>query len=322
MAWNLTSATIFCLLFITAMNTLGAGLVFIFRKDMSPPVRAGILGFAGGLMLSASAFGLMGPSFEEALALGVPYPYWLPGFVGFAVGCFAVWGLGYLIPLCTGHDEIGDVLSPAPLLDGETGKAAPAGEEARAAGEEAAPAQEEAAPAQEDASPAPGGGEEARHHGYDKAIRLALAVFLHNLPEGIAVGLTLGLAKSQIGEARSEQLSTAIALAIAIAIHNVPEGLAVALPIRQITGSTLRGFIYGSLSGISEPIFGVASFYLGAALEQVTPWGLAFAGGSLVFVVFDDLIPESWTLNHHRISTWSAIAGFIFILILDVAVGE
>ena len=154
---------------------------------------------------------------------------------------------------------------------------------------------------------------------FSKAFRLALAIFLHNAPEGIAMGLTLGLAKSRTGEARSEQLSTAVALAIAIAIHNIPEGLAVALPVRQITGSTMRGFIYGALCGISEPIFGIAAFYLGAALQQINPWGLAFAGGSLVFVVFDDLIPESWSLEQHRVSTWSAIGGFLFILILDVA---
>jgi ZIP family zinc transporter len=239
----------------------------------------------------------MAPSFEEAEALGGPYPVWLPGFLGFAIGVMAVWLLGFLIPKCTGHDDVEDAIGPAakPMLDAGTEEPGPA--------------------TATDTAPAP----EDKVMGYNKAFRLALAVFLHNIPEGIAVGLTLGLGKNKLGEERSESISTAIGLAIAIAIHNIPEGLAVALPIRQITGSTLRGFIYGALSGVSEPVFGIASFYVGAALEHFNPWGLAFAGGAMVFVVFDDLVPESWSLDHHRISTWTAIAGFIFILILDIA---
>jgi ZIP family zinc transporter len=211
--------------------------------------------------------------------------------------------LGPLIPLCTGHDDVEQEANPPAVLAGSSEEAVPILGETKLEG-----STEEGMLSQGETK-----------FGYNKAFRLALAVFLHNIPEGIAVGLTCGLAKSETGQERAKALSTAVALAIAIAMHNIPEGLAVALPIRQITGSTWRGFIYGALSGISEPVFGVASFYLGAALRQVNPWGLAFAGGAMVFVVFDDLIPESWSLNHHRISTWTATAGFIFILVLDIA---
>lgn len=148
---------------------------------------------------------------------------------------------------------------------------------------------------------------------------LVLAITLHNIPEGLAVGVAFGAAAAGLGDAK---LAGAIVLAIGIGLQNFPEGTAVSMPLRREGFSRTRSFMWGQFSGMVEPIAGV----LGAALVvfalPILPYALAFAAGAMIYVVVEELIPESQ--NHEHASdaaTIGAMLGFAFMMTLDVALG-
>ncbi len=153
---------------------------------------------------------------------------------------------------------------------------------------------------------------------WQRSILLVLAITLHNIPEGLAVGVAFGaLAKSpEIGS-----LSGAIALAIGIGLQNFPEGAAVSIPLRREGFSRLKAFNYGQLSGIVEPIAGVFGALLVLTIEPLLPYALSFAAGAMIFVVVEELIPESQTGNETDFSTIGAMLGFATMMLLDVALG-
>ncbi|MEF9961536.1 MAG: ZIP family metal transporter [Erysipelotrichaceae bacterium] len=147
---------------------------------------------------------------------------------------------------------------------------------------------------------------------------LVFAVTLHNIPEGMAVGLSFALAAtsgSGIG------LAAAIALAIGIGLQNFPEGAAISLPLKQEGCSNNKAFIYGSLSGIVEPIFGVLTVFLVGAITPLLPWLLSFAAGAMIFVTVEELIPEAQLGEHSHAGTAGVMLGFMIMMILDVALG-
>ena len=145
---------------------------------------------------------------------------------------------------------------------------------------------------------------------------LVLAVTLHNLPEGMAVGLAFALA------AGGEGLAGAAALAMGIGIQNFPEGAAVALPLRQGGWSRPRAFAGGMLSGAVEPVFGVLVVLAAAGVEPLMPWLLSFAAGAMLYVVVEELIPGAHLEDHSsRGGTLGVMAGFLLMMILDVALG-
>ena len=147
-------------------------------------------------------------------------------------------------------------------------------------------------------------------------------MFLHKIPEGIAAGLSLGVAMGKApGEDRQKAIAAAISLALGIGFQDIPEGFAVALPIREITGSSCRGFVFGMLSGVSEPVFGVIAMYIASLMQSLDPWGLAFAGGCMTYVVLDDLLPDAIAENYQRVTTFSVLFGFVLMMILDVTIG-
>ncbi len=148
---------------------------------------------------------------------------------------------------------------------------------------------------------------------------LVLAVTLHNIPEGMAVGLSFAMAAQHSGA--GAPLSAALALALGIGIQNFPEGAAVALPLRQEGVSPGRAFLYGSLSGVVEPIFGVLVVLAAGTIQPLMPWLLSFAAGAMMYVVVEELIPEAHLGEHSHPGTLGVMAGFLIMMILDVALG-
>ncbi len=163
----------------------------------------------------------------------------------------------------------------------------------------------------------------ARAEGLPSSFRrttlLVLAVTLHNIPEGMAVGLSFARA-AQHGGSRG-LVAAAGALALGIGIQNFPEGAAVALPLHQEGLSRMKSFVYGALSGIVEPLFGVAVVLVSAQLTPFMPWLLSAAAGAMLYVVVEELIPEAHLGEHSHSGTLGVMAGFLVMMILDVALG-
>lgn len=148
---------------------------------------------------------------------------------------------------------------------------------------------------------------------------MILAVTLHNIPEGMAVGLSFALAAQHGGDPAG--IAAAMALALGIGIQNFPEGAAVSLPIRQEGTSRVKAFLCGSLSGIVEPFFGVLVVLFAGFIKPYMPWMLSFAAGSMLYVVVEELIPEAHLGEHSHIGTLGVMGGFLVMMILDVALG-
>ena len=152
---------------------------------------------------------------------------------------------------------------------------------------------------------------------FHRTTLLVFAVTLHNIPEGMAVGLAFGLAAKE----GSVALASAIALAIGMGLQNFPEGAAVSLPLRKEGLSTSRSFCYGALSGIVEPISGVIGVLLATYITGIMPWILAFAAGAMIYVVVEELIPSAHLGEHSHAGTIGVMLGFLVMMILDVALG-
>ena len=140
---------------------------------------------------------------------------------------------------------------------------------------------------------------------------LMTAITLHNVPEGMAVGLAFALA------AEGEGLAGAAALAMGIGIQNFPEGAAISLPLRQEGFSRRRAFLGGTLSGSVEPVFGVLVVLAAGAVHPLMPWLLSFAAGAMLYVVVEELVPQA----HSRSGTCGFVGGFLVMMVLDVALG-
>lgn len=148
---------------------------------------------------------------------------------------------------------------------------------------------------------------------------MVLAVTLHNIPEGMAVGITFALATME--KDSSVTLAAAIALAVGIGIQNFPEGAAISLPLKKEGVSNGKAFLYGSLSGIVEPIAGVLTVLAAEAINSFMPWLLSFAAGAMIYVVVEELIPEAHLGEHSHTGTLGVTAGFVVMMVLDVALG-
>ncbi len=147
---------------------------------------------------------------------------------------------------------------------------------------------------------------------------LVLAVTLHNIPEGLAVGLAFGLAgRGGIGYT----LPAAMALALGMGLQNFPEGAAISLPLKREGLSSGRSFLYGALSGVVEPVAGLVGVLLAASIASLMPWMLSFAAGAMIYVVVEELIPEAHLGEHSHSGTAGVMLGFLIMMILDVALG-
>jgi ZIP family zinc transporter len=160
------------------------------------------------------------------------------------------------------------------------------------------------------------GTREGAESGAKKSTLLLAAVTLHNIPEGMAIGLSFALASQNMDN--PAVVSSAIALAVGIGLHNFPEGAAITLPLRQDGLSSKKSFGLGCLSGAVEPLFGFVVMFFAAQLLPVMPWLLAFAAGAMLYVVVEELIPEANLGEHTHIGTLSVMAGFLLMLILEM----
>lgn len=248
--------------FTFLMTALGSALVFFFRKGIKSGVQRIFLGFAAGVMISASMFGLLVPAIETAEAAG--QAGWIPAAGGFLIGVGFLLLLDQLMP----HLHIG----------------------------------------------------ESRPEGVSSSFKrttlLMLAVTLHNIPEGMAAGLAFAMAANSGGD-----YASAIILAIGIGIQNFPEGAAISLPLRKEGFSAKKAFVFGCISGVVEPIFGVLMVLLSSYLAPLMPWFLSFAAGAMMYVVVEELIPETHIGEHSNLGTIGVMAGFIIMMVLDVALG-
>ena len=151
-----------------------------------------------------------------------------------------------------------------------------------------------------------------------KTAMLTLAVTIHNLPEGMAVGVVFAGADSGM---TNISLASAIAVSLGIAIQNVPEGAIISMPMRAAGNSRWRSFLIGSLSGVVEPIGAIAVLLLASMLMPVLPYMLAFAAGAMFYVVVEELIPEASNGQHSNLSTIGFAIGFVLMMVLDVVMG-
>ena len=151
-----------------------------------------------------------------------------------------------------------------------------------------------------------------------KTAMLALAVTIHNLPEGMAVGVVFAGAENGMANI---SVTSAVAVSLGIAIQNIPEGAIISMPMRAAGNSRWKSFLIGSLSGAVEPVGAVAVLLLASLLMPVLPYMLAFAAGAMFYVVVEELIPEASNGQHSNLSTIGFAIGFVLMMVLDVVMG-
>ena len=153
---------------------------------------------------------------------------------------------------------------------------------------------------------------------WQRTTLLVLAITLHNIPEGLAVGVLFGGVAAGIQEA---SIGGAVTLAIGIGLQNFPEGIAVSMPLRRMGLSRRKSFFYGQLSAVVEPIAGVLGAFSVVFFTPVLPYALAFAAGAMIYVVVEETIPESQQNRNTDVSTIGFLAGFVVMMVMDVALG-
>jgi ZIP family zinc transporter len=151
---------------------------------------------------------------------------------------------------------------------------------------------------------------------WGRSILLVLAITLHNIPEGLAVGVGFGAASLSSGT-----MAGAISLALGIGLQNFPEGAAVSIPLRREGMGRLKSFLYGQASGVVEPIAGVLGAALVLSMQAILPYALSFAAGAMIFVVAEELIPEAYHAGNDHIATTGILLGFALMMSLDVGLG-
>jgi len=158
---------------------------------------------------------------------------------------------------------------------------------------------------------------------WQRSVLLVMAITLHNIPEGLAVGVAFGaLGNAALGGAASfASFGGAVALALGIGIQNFPEGAAVSIPLRREGMSRLKSFWYGQASGIVEPVAAVLGAFLVVIMQPILPYALAFAAGAMIYVVVEELIPEAQQHGSSDFSSIGAMLGFAVMMLLDVALG-
>ena len=250
------------ILLIFVCTTIGALFVFFIRdKNISPKLNKIFIGFAAGVMLSASFFSLIKPALESNVAY---MPTWIIVAISIVLGSLFLFGIDKIVP----HLHIQENKEEGLI-----------------------------------------------NNHMSKTSKMFLAVTIHNIPEGLSVGIAFGVAL-YIPDNHALLLG-ALLLAIGIGIQNIPEGAVVSLPIKAETGSSSKAFLFGMLSGVVEPIAGVIGLLLALKIQGIMPWALAFAAGCMIYVVVEEMIPEMKDDDHDHFGVWSFIIGFVVMLILD-----
>ncbi len=262
-----------------AGTTLGAAMVFFLRNEMNERLQKALLGFASGVMIAASVWSLLIPAIEMSEEQGVIA--WVPSAVGFLLG------MGFLLLL--------DALTPHIYQ-----------------------AEAEAEGNLEKCGKPDSAGDLTGKGIPKKTTMLVLAVTLHNIPEGMAVGVTFA---GVMSENTLISVAGAFVLAVGIAVQNFPEGAIISMPLRGEGVSRKKSFLYGTASGAVEPAAAWITILLTRLVIPILPYLLAFAAGAMIYVVVEELVPESQTGKHSSIGTIGVAAGFVLMMILDVALG-
>ncbi|XP_033988837.1 zinc transporter ZIP11-like isoform X2 [Trematomus bernacchii] len=318
-------------LFTWGLTAAGAALVFVFSSRQKR-ILDGSLGFAAGVMLAASYWSLLAPAIGMAEDSGKYGSFaFVPVAVGFTLGAAFVYFADLAMPLLgVGADpHISLALPPDAKLGKEKADEPSFGhldsdemtiridktdngdvyQRRRGPNTASSDGQDTGSKQQE--------GVGQTGSSWRRIVLLILAITIHNIPEGLAVGVAFGA----IGKTSTASFESARNLAIGIGIQNFPEGLAVSLPLRGSGMSTWKSFWYGQLSGMVEPIAGVLGALAVVLAEPLLPYALAFAAGAMVYVVVDDIIPEAQVSGNGKLASWTSIVGFVVMMSLDVGLG-
>ena len=244
-------------------TSLGAGMVFFLKNQISENVQKLLTGFAAGVMVAASCWSLLQPALDSSEGMGKLS--FIPAAVGFLIG------IGFLLLL--------DEVTPHMHMDHQ---------------------------------------DEGPQSNLKRTTKLILAVTLHNIPEGMAVGVVYA---GWIAGGAGVSKTAALALALGIAIQNFPEGAIVSMPLRAEGMPKGQTFLYGVLSGAVEPLASFITILMASAVVPILPYFLAFAAGAMMYVVVEELIPEMSEGKHSNLGTIAFALGFTVMMILDVALG-
>ena len=253
---NIYIQSLIASIFTFLLTTLGSGVVFFFKK-INKTLLDAMLGFASGVMISASFFSLLKPAIEMSINLKlIP---WITCSLGFMLG-----GLFLFIS----DKTFNKILN------------------------------------------------KKKNNKLKRIIMLMISITIHNIPEGLVIGVAFG---SLIYNLDGANILSAIVLTLGIGLQNFPEGSAVSLPLRRDGLSRTKSFILGSLSGIVEPIAAVIGALLVLKIRVLLPYLLSFASGAMIYVVIEELIPESQTNKKKDLMAFTSIIGFTIMMILDIA---
>ena len=285
-------------IFTWGLTALGASFVFLF-KSMNRAVLDGMLGFTGGVMVAASFWSLLSPAIEMTAGDGLEKV--IPASIGFGLGAIFLFSLDKILPhIHINFKETEGIKTPwrrtTLMVLAITLHNIPEGLAVGVLFGGVASGLPEAS--------------------IVGAVTLAIA--LHNIPEGLAVGVLFGGVAAGIPEA---SIGGAVALALGIGIQNFPEGIAVAMPLRRQGVSRFKSFWYGQMSAIVEPIAAVIGAVAVTFFTPLLPYALSFAAGAMIFVVVEEVIPETQQDRYTDIATLGFIGGFILMMILDVSLG-
>jgi len=318
MTWGLTAA--------------GAAVAFFMKGDQRVMLD-GSLGFAAGVMLAASYWSLLAPAIDmaaESPTYGETFAF-VPVAIGFFLGAVFVYGSDVFMSYAGVDSPVNMLLNKrqedngnGSIVDSNEGSfGSPSasiqmrkdsGVRLRRHRTPSCDSAEEGIKELEMLQLGKKDEEEAR---WKRILLLIVAITVHNIPEGLAVGVAFGA----VGTSETATFENARNLAIGIGIQNFPEGLAVSLPLKAAGFSASKAIWYGQLSGLVEPFAGVLGALLVGLMQPLLPYALAFAAGAMVYVVIDDIIPEAQTCGNGKVASWGSMVGFLVMMSLDVGLG-
>jgi len=344
-------------LFTWAVTALGASLCFVLPSNNKKFLDVS-LGFAGGVMTAASFWSLLAPAIEiSENTLGKLA--FIPVAIGFALGALFVHLSDRLIPSCVNQelsliDAIRKCEGHNTASSGQILRSKNSEEKKRVVlppkdsdsqrmlnenGLKINSPQNESTPNEDDSSVRkdmpdsievaessslnvnlPGSPDSSyleKLLSWRRILLLIMAVTVHNIPEGLAVGVGFG----SIGKTPAATFEKAFNLALGIGLQNFPEGLAVSLPLTGFGYSKIRAFLYGQASGMVEPIAAILGASMVLLVEPILPYALSFAAGAMIYVVFDDIVPEAQRNGNGKLASLGAISGFLVMMCLDVGLG-
>lgn len=263
-------------------TTIGSAFVFLLKREIKPIVQKILLGFASGVMIAASVWSLLIPAIEMAESQGEIA--WIPAVIGFLLGVIVLIIVNKLVEKIENKNENKnkkEILNTLKIDDIKTQKT-------------------------------------TFKEKVKSTTMLVLAVTLHNIPEGMAVGVAFaGLMSQNAGITFTE----AIVLAIGIAIQNIPEGAIISMPLHSAGKGKLKSFLGGTLSGLVEPIGAIITILLTKIIVPFLPYFLSFAAGAMIYAVAAELIPEAQADKKSNLVTIAVAIGFAIMMLLDVALG-